>query len=90
VAYSLHNMAHIALQAKDVQKAADYWSEAWPIAMEIRDANGIFNLGRDFGNLLAQAGQKDAAKQVLTLAVQAGRAAGFPGVDRVEAMLESL
>jgi hypothetical protein len=58
--------------------------------MKTQNAQGLFHVGRDFGNLLAHAGNKDAAKQLLTLAVQAGRAAGFPDVDEVEALLESL
>ncbi len=39
---------------------------------------------------LPTAGNTDAAKQILALAVQAGRAAGFPGVDQIEKTLASL
>ena len=87
---TLHNMAHIALQAKDPQKAVEAWSEALDLAMKTQNAMGLFHVAKDFGGLMAQAGNTDAAKQLLTLAVQAGKAAGFPGVDKIEERLKSL
>jgi uncharacterized iron-regulated protein len=87
---TLHNMAHIALQAEDLQKAAEAWSEALDLAMKTQNAAGLFHVGRDLGGLMAQTGKTDAAKQILTLAVQSGKAAGFPGVDQIEKTLASL
>jgi hypothetical protein len=58
--------------------------------METKDATGMFNVGRDFGSLLAQLGRHEEAKKLLTMAVQVGRAAGFPDVQEAEEVLKGL
>ncbi len=87
---TLHNMASIAKNSKDLKKAIDYWSEAFSLAMETRDAMGLFNVGRDFGSALAQTGNKEEAIKLLTIAINIGKQAGFPDVRKVEKILESI
>jgi len=83
----LHNMASIAYNSQDWEKTLSYWSEAWQLAMETRNAEGIFHVGRDLGQILIAAGQKEDGVQLLTTARDVGRAAGFPGVDALDAAL---
>ncbi|MEW6668645.1 MAG: tetratricopeptide repeat protein, partial [Thermodesulfobacteriota bacterium] len=87
---TLHNMAHIALGANDIEKALRYWSEALSIAMETRNAEGIFHVAGILGQLLAQLGDKEQATKLLELAIQVGRQSGFPGTDRLEETLKTL
>jgi len=86
---TLHNMGHIAMN-KDVGKAVELWSEALSLAMETKDAQGLFNVGRDFGDFLYETGNKEQGRQLLSLAIQVGRQAGFPDVHEVEALLQQL
>jgi len=86
---TLHNMAHIAKQSEDLEKAVSLWSEALSLAMETKNAMGMYNVGRYFGSLLAQLGNHEEAKKLLSMAVQVGRAAGFPNVQKVEEMLNA-
>ena len=87
---SLHNMAHTALRAGDGEKALSLWSEALSLAMETRNAEGVFHVAGTLGGVLARAGIKDEARRLLTLAVETGRQAGFPGTDEVEQALRDL
>src|SRR4051794_7571501 len=41
---TLHNMAHIVLQARDFDRAMTLWSEALSLALETRNAQGIFHV----------------------------------------------
>ena len=84
---TLHNMAHLALQANDAKQAISLWSQALSLAMETQDAMGIFNVAGTLGAVLAQAGAHEQARQLLHLAVDVGRRAGFPDVGDYEAIL---
>ncbi len=53
---SLHNMAHIAIEAKNVNKALDYWSEALSIALKTHNAEGLFHRAGSLGQVLAGLG----------------------------------
>src|SRR5262249_42510566 len=85
-----HNTASIALQAEDFARAMALWSEALSLALEMRNAQGIFHVARSLGILLARTGHKNQAAGLLELAVNAGKQAGFPGVEQVEAQLHQL
>ena len=87
---TLHNMAEIALQAGDGEKALSHWSEALSLAMETRNAEGIFNVAGTLGRVLAGTGQKDEGRRLLTLAVDTGKQAGFPGTGVFEQALREL
>ena len=87
---TLHNMAHIALEANELQRAMDFWSEALDLATKTGNAMGIFHVAKDFGYLMAQLENTKSAAQLLAMAVQVGKAAGLPGVDQIEAKLNSL
>lgn len=87
---TLHNMAKIALQTKDSQRAVSYWSEALQLARETRQAMGLFHVGRDFGDFLAQAGRVEEGKQLLSMALEVGRSSGLPGTRDIEAILKRI
>ena len=87
---TLHNMGHIAWQADNLERAMTLWSEAFSIAMETKNTQGIFHTASTLGRALASAGASAQARQLLQLAVEVGQAAGFPGVQEVEAVLRRL
>ena len=58
------------------------------MAMDTGDAQGLFNVGRDFGDLLLKNGQRNEARKVLEAAAHVGHQSGLPDTDRVEALLE--
>lgn len=88
---TLHNMASIALyQQQDLETALKDWGEALQLAMETRNAQGIFHVAGTLGRILGQLGQKDQARQLLEMAAAAGRQAGFPGVEELEDALREL
>ncbi|MDP8287900.1 MAG: tetratricopeptide repeat protein, partial [Candidatus Electryonea clarkiae] len=87
---TLNNMAHIAEQNKDPENAIKMWSEALNIALEIKNAEGIFHFAQALGLRAARDGAKDQAKQLLTMALNVGRQAGFPGTDEIEEDLRKL
>ncbi|MCH8047856.1 MAG: tetratricopeptide repeat protein [Planctomycetes bacterium] len=86
---TLHNMAAIALEKKDMENALTYWVEALQLARETGNAEGIFNVAAAMGGLLVES-DRDQAIELLSLAVDTGRAAGFPQTDKYEEMLRSL
>lgn len=87
---TLHNMGHIAWQADNAEHAMTLWSEALTIAMETRDAQGLFHTAGTLGQVFASAGALAQARQLLQLAVEVGKTAGFPEVQEVEALLHRL
>ncbi|MEA3273890.1 MAG: tetratricopeptide repeat protein [Pseudomonadota bacterium] len=86
----LHNLGHIALPTGDLKRALEYWQEALTLAQETGDAEGLFHVARTIGRALGDTGEKDAARRLLTLAVQVGRQAGLPGVGKIEEALAAL
>jgi hypothetical protein len=83
-------MAHIALEAQDVQRAMTLWGEALSLAQETADAMGLFHVASAMGQVFAQAGQHEEARKLLSLAVQVGKQAGFPQVAKLEALVRKL
>jgi len=65
-------------------------SEALNIALEIRDAQGIFYAAGALGVRAAYAGANEPAKQYLTMALNVGRQAGFPETEKIEEELRKL
>ena len=88
---TLHNMASIALgQRQDLDAVLAYWGEALQLAMQTRNALGIFHVAGTLGGIFAQMGQKDQARQLLQMAAAVGRRAGLPGVEELEGQLRGL
>ena len=87
---TLHTMGHIAWHANDRERAMTLWSEAFTMAREMQYAKGIFYTARALGRGRALAGAQEEARRLLQLAVAVGKAAGFPDVQKVEAMLRRL
>jgi tetratricopeptide (TPR) repeat protein len=81
---TLHNMAFIYLNQKnDVEEFVKHEQAALQIALEIGNVQGIFEIGRVFGSFLCENGAAELGLQNLTLALQAGQRAGFPGTEQV-------
>jgi hypothetical protein len=78
------------MQARDPERAMSLWSEALSLAMETRDAMGLFHVAGTLGQVLAGTGAQNQARQLLQLAVEVGTQAGFPGVQQVEDVLRQL
>jgi tetratricopeptide (TPR) repeat protein len=86
---TLHNMAFIYLQQKgDVENFLEHEQEALQIALEIGNAQGIFEIGRVFGQFLCENGATEQGLPILSLALQAGQQAGFPGAAEVAAAIQ--
>ena len=87
---TLFNMGHIALEAKDGQRALDLWLQALALAQETNNAEGIFHTAGTVGRIMAQINQPKKAHELLSLAVMVGKQAGFPEVDELEELLRNL
>jgi hypothetical protein len=87
---TLYNMGHMAWQAGQGERAMTLWSEALTMARETQNAEGIFHTASTLGQVLASAGPSAQARQLLQLAVEVGKAAGFPAVQTVEEVLRRL
>jgi hypothetical protein len=82
--------ARIVLAQGDPQPALEYWQEALALAQETGNAEGLFHVAGAMGRVLAQAGQQEPARELPGLAIQVGRSAGLPGVERLEQALGKL
>lgn len=86
---TLHNMAMIYLQQKnDVQGFIESENAALQIAREIGNAQGIYEIGRVFGQVLCEVGATEQGLPILQLALQAGQRAGFPSTQQIEAVIQ--
>jgi Tfp pilus assembly protein PilF len=86
---TLHNMAFIYLQQKGVvEKFVEHEQAALQIAIEIGYAQGIFEIGRVSGQFLCENGATEQGLPILSLALQAGQQAGFPGTAQVAAAIQ--
>jgi tetratricopeptide (TPR) repeat protein len=87
---TLHTMGRIAWEADNVERAVTLWSEAFTIAKETQSATGLFLMAGTLGQALAVTGELGQARQLLQLAVEIGKAAGFPEVQDYEELLRRL
>ncbi|MDZ7317165.1 MAG: tetratricopeptide repeat protein, partial [candidate division KSB1 bacterium] len=87
---TLHNMAHIFLQQNDLQQAVEHFAEAYRLALETKDAMGLFNVGRDLGQLLVASGEKEKGVQILRQAYEIGRNAGLAGTEEIKNILNAI
>ena len=84
---TLHNMAHIHLQNRQIEPALEKFVQALKLAQETQNAEGLFNVSRDLGNVLCQLGEKEQGLPLLQQALQVGRSMGHPGAGEVEALV---
>jgi tetratricopeptide (TPR) repeat protein len=87
---ALHNMGFVAWETKNTERATTLWAEALDIGMEIRNAERIFYTASTLGQVLAVGEAASEARPFLQLAVEVGKATGFPKVQEVEAVLRRL
>ena len=88
--YTLHHMAGITLKKKEMEKYLAYETEAYQIATAINDAMSMYNVGRDLGFLLAQAGDEEQGLALLYRSLKIGQSAGFPDVVEVEEYIKEI
>jgi hypothetical protein len=74
---TLHNMGHIAWQADNLEHAMTLWSEAFSIAMETRNAQGIFQTASTLGQVLASVGAPAQARRCCNWRLRWGRPLAF-------------
>jgi tetratricopeptide (TPR) repeat protein len=84
---TLHNLALSALKQNDAKKYFEYHGEAWQLAMETEDAMGLFNVGKSFGKILSDAGDKKNGLEILKIAYTTGKQSGLPGTDEIGKMI---
>jgi tetratricopeptide (TPR) repeat protein len=85
----LFNLALLELRGKNPDKGIKKMSEAWQIAVELNEAISLFHIGKLLGTILMEVGCRNEGLKMLRIAHEAGKVAGFPGADEVEALLES-
>jgi tetratricopeptide (TPR) repeat protein len=85
---TLHNMAGIALEKEDIEKFMEYETTAYKIAMETKDAMGLYQVGKLLGKVLYQLGNKKEGTEILKRSLAIGKAAKFPGVGKIEEILK--
>jgi len=85
---TLHNMASILWERKNSKAALKTEYNAYQLALQIKDAMGLFNVGKTLGTWLIQIGEKDEGRAMLQQAYQIGSAAGLPGTEEIQKMLE--
>lgn len=90
MAVTLYNMGHISWQAEETEQALTQWTEAYTLAMELGEALILFRTAAVLGKVRAQAGALAEARHFLSQAVEVGKAAGFPEVQKVEEALRRL
>jgi hypothetical protein len=81
-------MAAIALQNENIEKFIQYEMEAYQTALEINDAFLIYRVGADLGLILCQSGKKKQGLEMLRRSLAIGKAAKFPDVGEIEAILK--
>jgi tellurite resistance protein len=87
---TLDSMASIAWEAQNMERAMTLLREAFALARETQNADGLFHTASRLGQVLAQGGTASEARPFLQLAVKVGKAAGFADVQEVEAVLRRL
>ncbi len=81
-------MALIALGKKDIEKFMEYETTAYKIAMETKDAMGLYQVGKLLGRVLYQMGKKKEGTEILKQSLSIGKAAKFPDVGEIEEILK--
>ncbi len=87
---TLHNMAPIAYRKNDIEKYLELETTAYRIALKINDAMGIYSVGRDLGDQLIKTGNKKEGLEMMQRSIAIGRAAGFPDVGQLEALVREI
>jgi tetratricopeptide (TPR) repeat protein len=87
LANSLFNLGHLELSNKNLERGMRLILEAWQIAVELKDAEALFHIGRRLGGILLMAGCRDEGQNILRIAYDAGKKAGFPEIGEVKALL---
>ena len=87
---TLHNMAYLALQSGDPNKAMSLWVEALQAARATGNAEGLFEVSRALGAVLAQAGRAKEARPLFAEALEVGAKLDRPECAEVAEQLRQL
>ena len=68
----------------------EYETTAYQLAMETKDAMGIYHVGKALGHQMAKQGMKKEGVHLLKQSLEIGKAAGFPDVGVIEEILREL
>ncbi len=86
---ALHNMATLYFEQKEeINEFIEKEENALHLAIEIDYVEGIFEIGRSFGLALCENGIPERGVEVLSLALEVGERAGFPGIEQIEANIQ--
>ncbi len=85
---TLHNMAQIAWEKQDFQAYYKYEMEAYQMAVATGDAMGLYQVGKNLGPVLCQAGQHEQGLAMLQQSYTIARQAGFPDAAHIAALIE--
>ena len=83
----LHSMAMIELQRDNVKSYCEFDFEAYRIAVETGDDEGLFRVGRTLGEVLIDAGEKEKGIAMLRRAYEIGKSKDFPGKEKIKEIL---
>ncbi len=82
-----HNMAMIEYAKENFPEMLALETRAYQLATETQDAMGLFTVGRMFGQVLVEAGQKQEGVAILRRAFEIGQSAGLPGTEEIKEIL---
>jgi tetratricopeptide (TPR) repeat protein len=91
IAASLWDIAKIELRREQIEQATPRLAEAWEILQRAGQAEGTAVLGSTFGQILANMGRKDEAREVLGRSAAAYRKLGRNAeAEQVEALIRDM
>ena len=65
----------------------DYITQAYSIANDINNAEGIFHVDKTYGTYLCQTGHPDQGLPILRKSLEVGNKAGFSGTDELAQLI---
>ena len=80
-------MALIELQMDNINKFLELELEAYRIAAEINNAEGLIKVGRVLGKMLVELGEKEKGVKILKRSFEIGNSAGLPGTEEIKQLL---
>jgi len=84
---TLHNMAMIELQKKNIKNYCELEFEAYRVAIETENAEGLFHVGRVLGGVLLDVGEHEKGIQLLRRSYEIGSSANLPGTEEIKNIL---
>jgi hypothetical protein len=80
-------MAMIELQKKNIKNYCELEFEAYRVAIETENAEGLFHVGRVLGGVLLDVGEHEKGIQLLRRSYEIGSSANLPGTEEIKNIL---